>query len=87
MSQCTKSEMLSLQVLLLEAVCCCLQTCVWFCHDDVPVYEVSLSENLVQASYRQKCKFYCLGLFVVVYKLVIVALTLEWHCVPVYQIS
>ena len=28
-SQCTKSEMLSLQVLLLGAVyCCCLQTCI-----------------------------------------------------------
>ena len=58
----------------------------------IPVYEVSLSDNLVQASYRQKCKFTsfiawgCL-LFVVVYKLVTVALTLEWHCVPVYQMS
>ena len=31
-------------------------------------------------------KFYCLRLFVVVYKFVNVVLTLEWYfCVPVYQ--
>ena len=36
------------------------------------MYQVSLSENLVQASYRQKLR---LRLFVVVYKLVILALT------------
>ena len=49
---------------------------------DVPLYRVSLSENLVHASYRQKFKLH-LGLFVVVYKLVIVALTWERH--TVYQ--
>ena len=38
---------------------------------DAPLYRLSLLENLVQASYRQKC----LSLFVVVYKLVILALT------------
>ena len=31
--------------------------------------------------------FYCLRLFVVVYKLVNVVLTLEWYCVLVYQVS
>ena len=50
MSQCTKSEMLSLQVLLLEAVQICVIVVLPCDEYDVPVYQVSLSE---QASYSQ----------------------------------
>ena len=36
-------------------------------------------------AYTLVYKFYCLRLFVVVYKLVNVVSTLEWYCVPMYQ--
>ena len=39
----------------------------------------------MQASYKLKHFFLCLRLFVVVYKLVNVVVTLEWYCVPLYQ--
>ena len=45
-------------------------TLEWYC---VPVYQVSMSGTLTQPSYNYIGinKFYCLRLFVVVYKLVI----------------
>ena len=51
----------------------------------IPVYQLSLSENQVIGR-NVSLQVYCLRLFVVVYKLVIVVLTLEWYCVPVYQV-
>ena len=39
--------------------------------------------TLTQQSYRQKCKL----IPEAVCKLVNVVLTLEWYCVPVYQVS
>ena len=38
-------------------------------------------------AYTLVYKFYCLRLFVVVYKHVNVVLTFEWYCAPVYQVS
>ena len=76
-----------------EAVCCCLQTCK--CGFDIIVVLCTSVPSLIVRNanttklevYTFVYKFYCLRLFVVVYKLVNVVLTLEWYCVPVYQVS
>ena len=67
-----------------EAVCCCLQTCN-FGFDmrviyTVPVDQVLPPDKITQASYK-------LLMPEAVYKLVNVVMTLEWYCVPVYQVS
>ena len=69
-----------------EAVCCCLQTCN-FGFDMRPIYTVPVDQVLPPDKLTQASYFKCLRLFVVVYKLVNVVLTLEWYCVPVYQVS
>ena len=76
-----------------EAVCCCLQTCkyvfdirVILC-TSVPSLIVRNANLTKLEAYTLVYKFYCLRLFVVVYKLVNVVLTLEWYCVPVYQVT
>ena len=82
------------QALLPEAICCCLQTCkcgfdirVVLC-TSVPSFIVrNANTTKLEAYYTLVYKFYCLRLFVVVYKLVNVVLTLEWYCVPLYQVS
>ena len=64
--------------ILPEAICCCLQTCnvygVWV----TLYYKVSWSLVLTSASYRYThlacLVMYCLRLFVVVYKLVMLML-------------
>ena len=63
-----------LQVLLPEAICCCLQTCK--CGFDIRVVLcTSVPSVIVRNANTIKLevvyKFYCLRLFVVVYKLVI----------------
>ena len=76
------------QVLLPEAICCCLQTCK--CGFDIRVVLCASVYTKSHSQERQVIgikKFYCLRLFVVVYKLVNVVLTLGWYCVPVYQVS
>ena len=76
------------QVLLPEAICCCLQTCKSG-FDIRVVLCTSVPSLIVRNANLTKLEaytlVYCLRLFVVVYKLVNVVLTLEWYCVPVYQ--
>ena len=46
-----------------------------------------MSNVIVRNANTSKLHVYYLRLFVVVYKLVNVVSTLEWYCVPVYQVS
>ena len=76
-----------------EAVYCCLQTCKYG-FDIRVVLCTSVPSPIVRNANLTKLeaftfinKFYCLRLFVVVYNLVNVVLTLEWYYVPVYQVS
>ena len=98
MYQCTKCQeckpnqvmainILVYKFLMPEAICCCLQTCK--CGFDIRVVLCTSVPSVIvrNASYNLVYKFLMPEAICCCLQLVNVVLTLEWYCVPVYQVN